>query len=92
LVLTKGEVSEVKGLMLRGGRSVGGRYVADWRTFRPVVDADKCRKCWLCVMYCPEGAIGRREEGAVIDLRFCKGCGICANECPAGAIEMVREE
>ncbi|MFB0543448.1 MAG: 4Fe-4S binding protein [Candidatus Bathyarchaeia archaeon] len=78
--------------MLRGGRSVGGHHVADWRLFKPVVEADKCRRCWLCVMYCPEGAITRGEGCPVIDLRFCKGCGICSNECPARAVEMVEEE
>lgn len=92
MVVAKGEVCKIKGLMLRGGRSVGGRYVAGWRLFKPVLEADKCRRCWLCEMYCPEGAINRGEEGPVIDLRFCKGCGICSNECPVGAIEMVKEE
>jgi pyruvate ferredoxin oxidoreductase delta subunit len=78
--------------MLRGGKAVGGLNVASWRVFKPVVEAEKCRRCWLCVMYCPEGAITEGEKSAVIDLRFCKGCGICANECPIKAIEMVKED
>ncbi len=64
---------------------------ASWRVLKPVIDPGKCRKCWLCVDFCPEGVISRGEEGPVIDYRFCKGCGVCANECPAKAISMVRE-
>jgi len=92
LVTLKRESFEVKGLILRGGKDVGGLNVASWRIFKPVVEADKCRRCWLCVMYCPEGAVTEGEQSAIIDLRFCKGCSICANECPAKAIEMVKEE
>jgi pyruvate ferredoxin oxidoreductase delta subunit len=60
-----------------------------WRTFRPVIEPDKCSKCGLCSLYCPEGAI---SEDLEIDYDFCKGCGICAEECPKKAIRMEREE
>jgi pyruvate ferredoxin oxidoreductase delta subunit len=60
-----------------------------WRTFRPVVDREKCNACGLCAQYCPEAAINEELE---VDLDYCKGCGICANECPKKAIAMVREE
>ena len=60
-----------------------------WRTFRPVVDREKCNECGLCRLYCPDGAISVDLE---IDLDYCKGCGICAEECPKKAITMVREE
>ena len=83
---------EVKGLILRGGKRAGGHFVFGWRVFKPFIEKDKCRKCWFCFMYCPEGAITKGEEGAIIDYRFCKGCGICAVECPFGAIKMVKEE
>jgi len=62
-----------------------------WRVLKPVIDLSRCRRCWLCVEYCPEGVVMRSAEGPVIDYRFCKGCGVCANECPAKAIRMVRE-
>ena len=63
------------------------------RAFRPVVDNDKCTRCYLCQTFCPEGTVmvKSREEGVVYDYRYCTGCGICANECPVEAIEMVRE-
>jgi pyruvate ferredoxin oxidoreductase delta subunit len=60
-----------------------------WRTFRPVIDPEKCNQCGLCSLYCPEGVLG---EDLKIDYDFCKGCGICANECPKKAIRMEREE
>lgn len=64
-----------------------------WRTFRPVVDSAKCTRCTLCWIYCPDGAIERKEDDTPeIDFDYCKGCGICANECPVGAITMQREE
>ncbi len=63
-----------------------------WRTFRPVVDREKCVGCLLCWVYCPDAAIEPDEENKpVINYDYCKGCGICANECPRKAIEMVRE-
>ena len=61
---------------------------AGWRVRRPVVDHDRCIKCQLCWVYCPEGVIDRNIE---IDMNFCKGCGICANECPKKAITMADE-
>lgn len=61
------------------------------RVFRPVIDADRCSKCSMCWVYCPEGIIGRGERYS-IDYDYCKGCGVCAEECPRGAITMMREE
>ena len=63
-----------------------------WRTYKPVVHSDKCRRCGLCWLYCPEEVI-EWKPGAVptIDYTFCKGCGVCAHECPVKAIELVYE-
>ena len=63
-----------------------------WRTRRPVVDYEKCTKCYFCHVYCPDDAVKVREDGSIaIDYDYCKGCGVCAAECPVGAIEMVIE-
>jgi 2-oxoacid:acceptor oxidoreductase delta subunit (pyruvate/2-ketoisovalerate family) len=53
-----------------------------------------CNRCELCLIFCPDMAIHRRDdgEGFEIDLRYCKGCGLCAAECPRGAMAMSREE
>ncbi len=65
----------------------------DWRSQRPIVDKDKCNKCILCYIFCPDGCIERDTEGYFeANLYYCKGCGICANECPRKAITMEEEE
>ncbi len=63
-----------------------------WRIFRPVVDREKCSKCRICWLLCPEGCKIELEDCFETDLDYCKGCGICAQECPYKAIEMVLEE
>lgn len=63
----------------------------DWRTFRPVIDQNKCIKCLTCWIYCPDEAVEWDGEKVAINYDFCKGCGICANECPVKAIQMVLE-
>ena len=64
---------------------------ADWRTFRPVVDSEKCTGCQMCWVYCPEHCIDMVDDKSVIDYAYCKGCGICVEECPVGAIEIRSE-
>ena len=61
-----------------------------WRTFKPIIDYDKCTACMICWLYCPEGAITPDEKPS-IDYDYCKGCGICSEECPSKAITMVKE-
>jgi pyruvate ferredoxin oxidoreductase delta subunit len=62
-----------------------------WRVFRPVIDTEKCIKCWRCWIFCPDATIIKNDVPTV-NYEYCKGCGICANECPVDAIEMTREE
>lgn len=63
-----------------------------WRDQRPVMDKAKCKKCLRCWIFCPEGAIDRKDDNSVeIDYVYCKGCGVCVKECPFKAIVMVRE-
>ena len=62
----------------------------DWKTYMPIRDLNKCTRCLLCVLFCPDAAINWYPEKGDIafDYRFCKGCGICANQCPTNAITM----
>ncbi|MEM1539135.1 MAG: 4Fe-4S binding protein [Candidatus Bathyarchaeia archaeon] len=62
----------------------------DWKTYTPIRDLEKCTRCLLCVIFCPDNAIKWNAEKGDIEFNYnyCKGCGICANECPAKAIEM----
>jgi len=69
------------------------RRTGDWRSQRPVVDREKCNKCGLCWLYCPDAAIEPLEDGYYEpDLFYCKGCGICASVCPKEAITIIEEE
>jgi len=61
--------------------------------FKPVFRHDKCTKCGICSMVCPEGCILELEDESFSpDYDYCKGCGLCAEECPAEDIEMEKEE
>ena len=65
----------------------------DWRYQRPVVEKEKCNKCGLCWLFCPDRAIDPLENGYYKpELAYCKGCGICARECPKEAIIMIEEK
>ena len=65
-----------------------------WRTYRPVLDKEKCINCMICWISCPDSSI-KILDGKMIgfDYDHCKGCGICAEECPkkVRAITMVEE-
>jgi len=63
----------------------------DWRALRPIIDYNKCVKCMICWLYCPDMAVLWDGENVRINLDYCKGCGICAHECPVKAIKMVPE-
>jgi pyruvate ferredoxin oxidoreductase delta subunit len=65
----------------------------DWRSFKPVWNNEKCIKCGLCWLFCPDAAVLKTNEGFYLsNLDYCKGCGICSKECKPGAIRMVEEE
>lgn len=67
----------------------------DWRGKRyPVTDREKCIKCGLCWIVCPDMAYLPDEQAEGYykwDSYYCKGCGICIAECPKQAIDW-REE
>ncbi len=64
----------------------------EWRILRPEISREKCNRCGMCYLYCPEGTMIIKEgTGPEVDLTFCKGCGICASECPRKAISMKPE-
>ncbi|OIP26787.1 MAG: hypothetical protein AUK39_03990 [Dehalococcoidia bacterium CG2_30_46_19] len=64
----------------------------DWRAQRPIFNHDRCIKCGICSLFCPEDCISQNGDGYFeADLYYCKGCGICARECWTQAITMVEE-
>jgi pyruvate ferredoxin oxidoreductase gamma subunit len=63
-------------------------HTGGWSLDRPVL-LDGCTGCALCALFCPEGAIERRDGSIAIDYLYCKGCGICEVVCPVrNAIEV----
>jgi pyruvate ferredoxin oxidoreductase gamma subunit len=64
-----------------------------WRTVRPVIDRELCRRCRLCGAYCPDGCITFDVTGCPdIDYEHCKGCLICMAHCPARAVRALPEQ
>ena len=65
----------------------------DWRSQVPTYKFDRCIKCGMCQLFCPEGCIEQNDDGHFeANLYWCKGCGICARECPTKVITMIEEE
>jgi pyruvate ferredoxin oxidoreductase gamma subunit len=64
-----------------------------WRTMRPIIDYDRCNRCWwVCSTFCPDGAISVTAEGVPqIDYDHCKGCMVCVAKCPPHAIGAIPE-
>ena len=61
----------------------------DWRFERPVWDTQKCVRCGICYLSCPDGAIFQNEDGFYeVDLTYCKGCGLCIQQCVTGCISL----
>lgn len=63
-----------------------------WRFMKPIVDTNKCTRCYQCEIFCPVNTIRvEPETGAVINYDYCKGCGLCTEVCPVNAITLVSE-
>lgn len=63
-----------------------------WRTKEPKIDYEKCIKCHMCWLYCPDSAILiRKDNYTEPNLKTCKGCGVCEKICPVKAIQMKRK-
>jgi len=92
----------IGGVVPRPGSTVE-RPTGTWRDFRPIINQEKCVRCYMCWVVCPEPAIriedkpyktsaGREYKVTfTIDYEYCKGCGLCVEECPVKAIDFVPE-
>lgn len=63
------------------------------RTMRPVVDFEKCIKCTLCWLQCPDSCFDVMPDGMYdANMEACCGCGVCEAICPEkDCITMVNE-
>ncbi len=63
------------------------------RSMRPVVDFDKCIKCTLCWLQCPDSCFDVMPDGMYdASMEACCGCGVCEAVCPEkDCITMVSE-
>lgn len=80
------EVGYLTALSLPKKGSAG--KTGSWRVFKPILNDEKCNKCQICWILCPEACITPEIQ---IDMDYCKGCGVCAEECPRKAIVMEKE-
>ncbi len=63
------------------------RHTGSWRMERPEIELGKCKRCFLCYLYCPDAAIQLDDDNYPhVDYDHCKGCMICSAECPTEAI------
>lgn len=91
--MKKGLANIVKQYGIGGPIDLGDYNAVEWRDARPVWDRERCFKCGICCLSCPDAAILPVDEGFYdLDPEKCKGCGICAAECLNEAITMEPEE
>jgi pyruvate ferredoxin oxidoreductase gamma subunit len=85
--------SHFVGPTIRHRGSAALRATGNWRVERPEIDLTKCKRCFLCYLYCPEAAMRLDAENFPhVDYDHCKGCMICYEECPTNAIARRIEE
>lgn len=59
----------------------------------PVINADECSACGICVDACPQDVLDIvRDVAIVVNEDACIACGDCMEECPMGAIEDIDED
>ena len=55
---------------------------------------DWCKKCGICIAFCPQGALDTGKDGYP-ELKYpekCKGCDWCEIRCPDFAIVVEKDE
>ncbi len=55
---------------------------------KPVVDADNCTACGICVDECPTSALDLEDIAVLARADDCTECGTCEEVCPNEAIKL----
>lgn len=59
----------------------------------PVIDADECISCGVCVDACPCDVLELGDSAAEVkDEEACIACASCQEACPSGAITEIVED
>jgi len=66
-------------------RFLQGRLVA-----KPVLVAERCQGCWVCLEHCPADAMSKDGWRPVFDYGKCIRCYCCQELCPHDAIKLRR--
>jgi pyruvate ferredoxin oxidoreductase gamma subunit len=87
------EAADISAPVIHGALTSVESKTGLWRTMRPVIDLDRCHRCWwVCSTLCPDGAMRVNDDGfPEVDYDHCKGCLVCVAVCPHHAIEAVPE-
>lgn len=62
---------------------------SQWET---KINSKWCKKCGLCVFFCPKKVLQDAGGPKVIDQTACTGCLMCEMHCPDFAITVRRRE
>jgi uncharacterized Fe-S center protein len=57
-------------------------------TTKPFIKEKACRKCGICIKWCPSDAIAVKRESMFVDETVCTGCGQCVMVCPYKAAKI----
>lgn len=68
--------------------------VARTKSFEISHDQKLCKRCGICVAFCPGECLAQDETGKVIvvDEEKCTGCRLCTIRCPDMAIEVMEKD
>ena len=62
-------------------------FISRFAMFRPMIDADKCKRCHTCEHACKGQCIEITKERVHIDHSRCVACFNCLDNCPLGGLK-----